>query len=124
MATVDQICPEYVGRDVLSLTPASTAGAQAFEPVELVVAVDPTKDTDGTAQRAGLMIPLELIVTSPSPENFFRHVYRRVLPASISFTPKEGGSHTVVLREVFHNRWLGKLVVDVAGETTDPRAQA
>jgi hypothetical protein len=122
MATVDDICPSYVGAKRIKLLRASTETARAFTAIDLDVSIDATADTDGVLARVGLVLPLELTVTSPSAENFYRHVYRRFLPTSVTFVPHEGGRHRVVLREVFHNRFFGAIDIDIAGETTDPRA--
>ena len=122
MATVDDICPSYVWTKRIKLAPATTDAPRAFNAIDLTVGIDTVADADGVLARVGLMLPLELTVTSPSAENFFRHVYRRFIPSAVTFTPHEGGRHRVVLREVFHNRFFGALDLDVAGETTDPRA--
>ena len=107
---VDELAPAYVGEDRLGLTLSSrTANPAALAPVE--VEIDYSR-----ALPEGVMLPLEFTVTGPSPESFRRVIYRRHPPRALSFTPVEGGAHLVRLVECFHNRWLGKLLVDVTGE--------
>src|SRR5262245_19613553 len=113
---IDELCPDYVGERRLALSLASLdSPPRAFAAIELVV--------DYTAALPdGIVLPLELTIASPSPSNFVRRHFLRSRPSSLAFIPQEGGRHLVRLTEVAHNRWWGALTIDVAGETTDPRA--
>lgn len=106
-----------VGRHYLELALASTETPRAFAPVDLTVAIAASAPADVRAR--GVSLPLELIVYAPSPVNFYRHVYRLVVPPLVSFLPREGGQHLVLLRQPFNNRWSGKLVVEVAGDRAE-----
>jgi hypothetical protein len=111
---LDEICPDYVGERRLVLAVASaTATPRAFIPIDVSI------DYSATAP-AGIALPLELTIVSPSRSNFVRRYYRRGRPSSLTFVPKEGGRHFLRLAEVGHNRWWGALAIDVVGETTDP----
>ena len=112
----DELCPDYVGarRLVLALAPEAPS-PRAFAPVDVTI------DYSG-AEPEGVVLPLEMTITSPSPSNFVRRILRRTRPSSLSFVPREGGRHLIRVAEVGHNRWFGALLVDVAGERTDPRA--
>ncbi len=112
--TLDELCPDDVGRRALRLLPASSDPARAFKAVDLDVSLDPVLAQ--VAAVVGLQLPLELTVTAPSRAGFMRHVYRRVAPSSVSFIPHEGGPHLVRLRELGHNRYWGAYVVEVIGE--------
>jgi hypothetical protein len=68
----------------------------------------------------GAMLPLLLEVQGPSPTSYQRRAYLRTAPASIVFSPREGGPHTLVLRELGHNKWFGTLNLDVEGELLEP----
>lgn len=118
MSLLDDLCPEYVGAASIKLAPVDVSTPRAFTAVDLTVSIEPSALD---AQRVGLSLPLELTVTAPSNSGFFRHVFRRSIPSTVSFIPKEGGEHLVRLREVGHNRWYGTLVVSVAGERADAR---
>jgi hypothetical protein len=61
-----------------------------------------------------------MLVQAPSPAGFRRVAYEGAPPLTLDFTPIEGGLHLVVLRERFHNRWLGKLRLTVAGDPLRP----
>jgi hypothetical protein len=109
-AKVEEISPATMGEDkiALSLDP-TTLAPRALSPVLINVdysACDPD----------GIILPLELIIQAPSAANVQRRRFTRVAPTSISFIPKEAGLHGVLLREVGHNRWVGKLRIPVAGD--------
>lgn len=108
--TQDELCPDYVGeqRITLNLTePDETPRART------TVFVDVTYDG---CDPEGVVLPLVLTVTTERGSSFERRVYRRVKPARIGFTPKEGGLHTIRIGEFAHNRWWGSLTIDVLGD--------
>lgn len=74
----------------------------------------------GKALETGLVLPLVLTVTAPRVATRGRApavtYFRRTVPESFSFTPREGGEHLVTLAEVNHNLFWGALVIDVAGD--------
>lgn len=109
LANLDQISPRYIGEDRIVMALAVGQEPMAGRPVSLTV--DCAK-----AAPAGVELPLELIIQATAPESYQRRVFRRVTPSGLTFVPREGGPHSVVLREFGHNRWWGRLRVDVAGE--------
>jgi hypothetical protein len=111
---VNELVPDFIGRQYIKLTLARPLDLRrAFHAIDINVALETA------AQEAGLVLPLEMTVTSPSQSGFRRHVYQRVVPSQLSFTPQEGGQHLIRLREVAHNAWWGAIVVVVAGETNE-----
>lgn len=70
---------------------------------------------------AGIVLPLELTITAPSPEGYVRKEYTRTKPRTIFFRPDEGGTYLVRLAEQAHNEWHGTLKVDVFGDSVDLR---
>lgn len=115
MALIDDLAPEFVGKQLFRLTLATTDAPRAFNAVEVSV------ELLDEALLYGIELPLELTVTAPSPSGFQRKIFRRILPIELTFVPREGGEHLVSLREVGHNHWWGSLVVNVAGDSADPR---
>jgi hypothetical protein len=110
MTFLDDICPSYVGDNRLRLTLADPDDPLiAFRPV--LVNVDYSR-----ALPEGVMLPLALTVTAPSEVNAVRMVFRRFAPGQVAFTPREGGSFLVRMGELFHNKWWGSLVLDIAGD--------
>jgi len=108
MDALAELCPMFVGSKAITLSlqdPLSTL--RAFSPVFIDV------DYSGAGD-VGVRLPLELMVTSKG--TFTRTYYRRVLPDEIVITPKEGGPHLVVLREMGHHRLLGRLTFEVSGD--------
>lgn len=110
----EEISPSYIREKRLDLTldPSITV-VRAFQSV--LINVSYTRTLPG-----GVMLPLVLEIQGSSPESYQRREYTRTAPNSIIFTPREGGPHKVVLREVAHNRWWGVLSLDVAGEQLRP----
>jgi len=106
---IDELSPATIGEDLftLSLSPLNP-NPRAGQGVQ--IDVDYAK-----CAPSGVVLPLEILIQAPSASGFVRRIYRRAAPASIVFVPREGGLHGVLLREVGHNRWLGKLRVIVAG---------
>jgi hypothetical protein len=70
---------------------------------------------------AGIVLPLELTITAPSPEGYVRKKYSRAKPRTIFFRPDEGGTYLVRLSELAHNEWHGNLKVVISGDSVDPR---
>lgn len=114
---IEDICPEYIGeqRIVLSFD-QTTVIPRAFQ--ALIIQVDYSAcDPEG-----GAVLPLEMLVQGPSQSSFRQRIIQRTRPAELIVTPREGGPHLVVLREMAHNRFHGKIAFDVAGEQlTRPR---
>jgi hypothetical protein len=69
----------------------------------------------------GVQLPLVLQIQPAfgTGRGYVRRVFRRVPPASLAFRPRGAGRYLVLLREQSHNRWQGRLSVDVAGEQFD-----
>jgi hypothetical protein len=108
---IDEICPEYVEEERIALTLDANAVLKAFTPISVHV------DDSACAEVGGLIPPLEVAIRTPSPGGWERRILRSV-PSSwiVSFTPVEGGTHFVLVRELFHNRLWGKLRIHVVGE--------
>jgi hypothetical protein len=108
-AHIDELSPSYIGEDRIDV--ALDRDAVATANTSMVVTVDYSR-----CAPAGATLPLELIVQGPSAESYQRRVFTRLLPSQVVVKPIEGGPHLIVLREVAHNRWWGRLRVQVDGE--------
>lgn len=110
MAVVDEVSPVTYGQDLIRLTLSQdTPTVRAFGACLILVDYSLTLP-------AGIMLPLELTVSSASGAGTYqRRTFRRLAPRQISFVPREGGPCLVRLAEAHHNRWFGSLVVDVDG---------
>jgi hypothetical protein len=107
---LDDICPSYVGEDRLRLTLADPNDPLiAFRAV--LIDVDYSR-----ALPEGVMLPLEMSVTAPTEANSKITLFRRFAPRQLAFTPREGGSFLIRLGELYHNKWWGSLVLDIAGD--------
>lgn len=108
-AIVELIEPSYVGEDRIRLTLDDTSETvKAFDSVLINV------DYAATLPE-GVVPPLVMTVAAPTQGNFQERIFRRV-PKTLTFRPREGGEHLVTLRECWHNRWVGILLVQVLGD--------
>lgn len=113
MATVDEISPATIGEDKIGLAledPLVTI--QTFTPFGVSI------DYSATLPE-GLRLPLELIVSGPKAGQLDRRVFRDALPSSVTIKPTVRGRHSILFREMYHNRWQGRLTVEVEGEDID-----
>lgn len=112
-AQLDEISPLYLGEDRIDLAVAVGSELRAYRSVVLTVDYE-------RAEPEGVMLPLEMIVQGPSQGSYQRRVFSRLAPGALAFMAREGGSHLIILREVAHNRWFGRLVVSLTGPLLDP----
>jgi hypothetical protein len=107
LANLDELSPAYVRAQRFTLALRDPAIVpRVFGHID--VTIDYTRATPG-----GLVLPLELIVTPPTPGQAERRVFKRFAPPMVVVLPREPGGHLIVLREIYHNRWWGSLRVDV-----------
>jgi len=108
---IDDLVPTTVADALIKLElQRADAVLRAFTPVELRVTLL------GDALVAGVNLPLELTIMSPTKRLFRRKRYERVIPTVVAFTPQEGGLHLVRLAEVAHMNWWGAIKLQIAGE--------
>jgi hypothetical protein len=104
-----ELCPDFCGEQRIALSLADVSVVpSAFRPI--LIAADYFE-----CAPEGIELPLELLIQAPSQVNCERRIFDTTAPTSITFTPREGGAHGMVLREIGHNRWNGVLRIDVAG---------
>lgn len=105
---IDELSPLTVGSERIALSPADPlTPARAFAPFSVTVDY-------ALCAPEGVVLPLEMIVTSPTKSK--RTLFRRLAPTELTIHPDEGGPWIVVLREDAHNRWWGRLAIDVDGD--------
>ena len=116
MARIEDISPDSIGKVMIELTLEDPdAPVRAHQPCALKLNY---KRADALG---GVVLPIDIIVSSGSSSSSYRRVtYRRIVPATFTWTPVEGGPHLVVVRERFHNRWYGWIKLDVDGERLAP----
>ncbi len=108
---IDQLSPAYIGEDKITLElDPSTSSPRVFQSVQVNVDYSP-------ADPSGVVLPLELIVQGPTKASFIEKVFRKFAPENISFKPIAAGEHLILLREVAHNRWVGRLRIQVSGDS-------
>jgi hypothetical protein len=107
---IDEISPPYIGEDKLVLTLADPSlHLLAFQPFQVNIDYSATMP-EGTA------LPMELVLQGPKAEQHKRRLFRRARPSSVILVPENRGRHFILFRELGHNRWQGRLEVDVEGD--------
>jgi hypothetical protein len=109
LANLDDLSPRYLGEDRIGLKLAAGQNPIAGRAVSILI--DYTALAPYQAE-----LPLEMVVQASAPESYQRRVFSRLRPTALMIVPREGGTHSVVLREIGHNRWWGKLRVSMQGE--------
>lgn len=113
MPTIDEISPAYVGDDRISLTLDPSSTPRSLVPIQVNVSY-------AAAEPEGIELPLELLISGDNTH--VRSVFRQAAPTSVVFVPEGAGPHLVLLRELAHNRYVGRLVIDVAGDALQTTA--
>lgn len=106
---VNEISPNYLGQPRIDLAledPITTPRAQ--RQVAISVSFD-------RCDPQGVCPPLQMLVQGPSADSFIRRTFYEV-PDRLTFTPREGGAHSVTLREAHHNHWWGNCTFVATGE--------
>jgi len=112
---LEELSPETIGEDRVDLR-LDDGNLQPRAGQTVVVNIDYARcDPDG------IRLPLELVVQSPSTTGILQKLFTRTRPTSIAFRAREGGAHLVMVRELAHNRWFGRLRVQIAGEPGTPQ---
>jgi len=117
MSIADEISPRTLGEDRFDLTLDVPEGLDVLDFVARAHSLVTVNVSYERADPEGALLPLEFVVVGPSGDSTrqTRH-FQRFAPSTITFRPREGGETLVVLRELYHNRWFGRLVIDVEGD--------
>jgi hypothetical protein len=111
--TIDQISPATVGEDKIGLKlAAQNQTPLTWQPFQVDV------DYSATAPE-GIVLPMELVLQGPDPQDHKRRVFTRSAPESFVLVPEVKGPHFILFRELGHNRWQGRLLIEVDGEDLD-----
>lgn len=111
---VDFIAPDYVEEEMFSIRMPDLESPKANQ--VFLVEFDYSK-----AGEYGVVLPLELIVQpcfGPGGvgSGYRRVVFRRVVPDRYMLKLPSAGLYLIVLREMFHNQWFGRLEVEAVGD--------
>lgn len=109
---IDELSPADIGEERIILSVAASTPPR----VGFVVQVDVNYED---CLPEGASLPLDFIVQGPGILGHAEKVYRERLPPQVSFIPEQAGPHLILLREQTHNRWHGKLRIDVVGDLVE-----
>lgn len=108
---LDEVSPAYVGEERIALQVDPSTDAL----VGRVVQVD--LDYSG-CDPEGPSLPLQLTIRPPDSKKAgaVTKTFRDRVPSQISFVPQQAGTHLVMVKELAHNRWIGRLSLEIAGD--------
>lgn len=110
---LDLVSPLNMGSDKIGVTVNNPTGEALLTNLPITLDFD-YSDT----LPAGVVLPLILQV-QPSfgrGVGYKQFIFRDRAPNSFAFQLPGAGQYLAVMRECFHNRWLGRIILDVAGE--------
>ena len=110
---IDELSPATIGEDkfVLTLDPIS-------DPPRVGYAVQVNVDYTGTGAN-GASPPILFGVQGRTAKSFVERIFRRRLPRQITFIPVASGEHVILVQELRHNRWQGRLHITVVGDSRE-----
>lgn len=117
-ALLETLSPDYIGEDRITIGVNSLS--QPVRAGKVVIL-----DIDYTAAGIeGISLPLDLLVQPAFGDGgevggFVWKSFTRSKPYQIVWRPTLAGQYLVLLRERYHNKWQGRLLVTVGGDTTD-----
>ena len=108
---LDILSPLYIDEDKFTLELDSVSVAIALQPMTLNINYD-------EADPEGAMLPIEVIVQPPTEDGtgYIQKIFRNFIPSSFTFTPINAGDHLVLVKELGHNRWQGRLLITIEGD--------
>lgn len=115
VATLDILSPVFVGEDRITLTVnENSKPLLSFKIITINVNYD-------LAGEEGISLPLEFILQpgfggGGEANGYQQKIFRRTAPETISFTVPSAGQYLLLLREIHHNRWQGRLIMTVEGD--------
>ena len=109
-ARLDLISPATVGEDRIVVT-LTDADRRPTANISFAVELDYS-----ACLPSGASPPIEVVFQGPDTSIRERRIFR-VLPSTVVLTPRAGGPHLILVKELHHNEWQGRLVVDVVGDS-------
>lgn len=109
---VDMLTPLDAEQQSISVTTESTATLHTSRAITLLFDYTDTEPN-------GVIPPLDLTII-PTHEGegvAIRKTFRRQAPTRFTFYVQSAGRYVVLLKERFHNKTFGLLILDVAGDS-------
>ena len=111
---LDLLNPVYLKEDRIGVQVEQGNRLLALQPI--------TVEFDySAADPVGVELPMEVVVApgfgqGGEGDGYRSKVFRRSVPTSYTFTVPGAGQYLVMIREISHNRWWGRLVIEVGGD--------
>ena len=113
---VDYIAPDYIEEEKFSVS-LESHGAVLYPNQPITVYFDYS-----LAGLEGPQLPIELVVQpmfgdGGAASGYFTKVFRSTVQNQYTFTVPSAGQYLIVNRELFHNRFFGRLVITAIGDS-------
>ena len=113
-AILDLISPANLGSELITITPSTTQTLYANQPITVDI------DYSGAGD-AGVELPIDFEVqpafgAGGKANGYLFKTFRFSPLAQYTFTVPGGGQYLVVVRERWHNRSFGRLLLTVEGD--------
>jgi hypothetical protein len=113
-ATLDSLSPYYIGADKIAVSLDQSSILRTFQPITL------NFDYSQTGIN-GIILPIEVVVQPAfypggPAAGFKSKLFKKSRPESFTFTPPSAGQYLVLIRELFHNKWQGRIVLNISGD--------
>ena len=113
--TLDRVSPAFVGEDRISIE----IDEGSFLAGNLFVLRPITLQFDySDADPDGVILPIEIVIQPKFGDGtgYIRQVFSRVVPKNFTFKATGAGAYLILIRELFHNQWQGRKVIQVEGD--------
>jgi len=110
--TIDSISPTFIGADMIDITIDDVSKPLTVGKV-ITLNFDYARTLPG-----GVTRPLKLVIQPAfgSGAGYVEETFDTFIPSSFAFRVQGAGQYLVILREVYHNQWQGRVLLDVAGD--------
>ena len=110
---LDLVSPADMGSDKIVLSVANPPGTVLLAGTPITMDFDYSATIPG-----GVALPLIMQIQPMFGRGvgYQTKIFRRRRPSSFAFQVPGAGKYLVVLRECFHNRWQGRIIIEVEGE--------
>ena len=114
VSSFDLVSPTYIGEKRIDIQLSKDTAVDALKPITI-------EFNYGRVGQDGVQIPLDLVVQpgfggGGEGNGYLEKVFFRDPPSQFTFTVPTAGQFLIVLKERFHNRFWGSLLINVEGE--------
>ena len=116
---LEMLSPDFDELEKVTSTQDVTGDVFAFDPV--TVNLDYSKCETANDAGEGVVVPIEVIIQPTFGDGgeaggYRNKIFRREAPSSFTFSVSAAGQYLIVVKEIFHNQWWGRLLINIQGD--------